>query len=138
MKPVTDSHFQTVEAAAFARTTLRTMPVAMRSSVVNRTHRVVRERAKAMQDRRSRDRSLMAPLTLCAVLLTLSVLAVWTGLYQNTVAEADLADLAALATADLNNHSLVVLLWFVPVSLAVLAIVWVRRSRDSAEEDSHR
>ena len=38
--------------------------MAARAGVVNRTHRVVRERAKVMQERRSYVRSLMVPLAL--------------------------------------------------------------------------
>ena len=46
-------------------------------------------------------------------------------------AEAVQADVAAL-TSDANNHFLVVLLWFVPVSLALLAAVWFAASRNGA------
>ena len=59
-----------------------------RAGVVNRTHRVVRERAKVMQARRSHMRSLMVPLILCSVLLILTVVAVWSGLYQYQATEA--------------------------------------------------
>jgi len=104
--------------------------VAARGDVVNRTHRVVRQRAQVMQARRSRMRGLMFPLTLCSVLLILTAVAVWSGLYQYQAAEAAemvQADVAALAATDANNHFLVVLLWFVPVSIALLTAVWVRR-----------
>jgi hypothetical protein len=112
------------------------------AGVVNRTHRVVRERAKVLQQKRNRERSLMVPVIICSVLLTLSVLAVWTGLYQYEAAEAAeaaevvQADVATtLATTD-NNHFLVILLWFVPVSVAVLTTVWVRRSRNNADDEA--
>ncbi len=136
MNSVTDSQFQSNDSANFARTALRSVPVAARSGVVNRTHRVVRERAKVMQEKRNRDRSLMAPLTVCSVLLILSALAVWTGLYQYQAAEtveAVQSDVAALA--DANNHLLVAILWFVPVSVALLVTVWVRRSRNNADDE---
>jgi H+/Cl- antiporter ClcA len=102
-----------------------------RAGVVNRTHRVVRERATVMQARRSHMRSLMVPLILCAAMLILTVVAVWSGLYQyqaTEAAEAVQADVAALAASDANNHFLVLLLWFVPASLALLAAVWLRRA----------
>jgi hypothetical protein len=141
MKPLfgsqLDPQFEPNDAANFARTALRSVPVGARSGVVNRTHRVVRERARVMQQKRNRDRSLMLPLTLCSVLLTLSALAVWTGLYQYQAveaAEAVQADVTALA--DANNHFLVVLLWFVPVSLAVLTTIWVRRSRSNSDDEA--
>jgi H+/Cl- antiporter ClcA len=139
MNPVTDPQFQPDDSASFARNALRGMPAAARARVVNRTHRVVRERAKVMQEKRSRDRSLMLPLIVCSVLLILSAFAVWSGLYQYEAAEAAeavQADVVALATSDANNHALVVLLWFVPASVALLAMVWVRRSSTSADDEA--
>lgn len=106
---------------------------ALRGSVVSRTHRVVRERARAMEERRSRARSLLLPILVSSVLLVLSSLAVWTGLYQYQAVENVEADVTSFA--DANNHFLVVLLWFVPVSLAVLSALWVRRSRGNAKDD---
>jgi hypothetical protein len=135
MNPATDPQFQSKEAAEFARA-VRSIPVAARGGVVNRTHRVVRERAKVMQEKRSRDRSLMVPLVICSVLLILSAFAVWSGLYQYQAVEAAQADVAAVATADVNNHFLVALLWFVPVSIALMAAVWVRRSRNNSEDEA--
>jgi hypothetical protein len=132
-----DSPFQSSDTADFARKTLR-IPIGARAGVINRTHRVVRERAKAMQEKRDRERSLMAPLILCSVLLTMVALAVWTGLYQYEAAEAVEAmqsDVTALATTD-NNHFLVVLLWFVPASVALLATIWVRRSRNNVDDEA--
>jgi hypothetical protein len=128
--------FKADDSEAFARTALSGMSAAARSGVVNRTHRVVRQRAKVMQERRSHVRSLWVPLIVCSVLLILTCLAVWTGLYQYQAAEAAeavQADMAALAANDANNQFLVVLLWFVPVSLAVLATVWFRRTHNGAE-----
>jgi cytochrome bd-type quinol oxidase subunit 2 len=135
MNPATDPQFKPSDSGVFTRNALRSVPVVARAGVVNRTHRVVRERAKVMQEKRSRDRSLMAPLLLCSVLLILAALAVWTGLYEYQVAEAAEAvqsDVAALA--DANNHFLVVLLWFVPVSVALLATIWVRRSQNNSDD----
>lgn len=104
-----------------------------RGSVVSRTHRVVRERARNMEERRSRARSLLIPLLIYSVLLALSVFAVWTGLYQYQAVESVGADVAALA--DTSNHIVVVIFWFVPVSLAVLFTVWMRRSRGGREDE---
>jgi hypothetical protein len=74
----------------------------------------------------------MLPLIVCSILLILSAFAVWSGLYQAQTLEAMQADVAALA--DVNNHLFVVFLWFVPVSLAVLATIYVRRSRSFDDE----
>ena len=109
-----------------------------RASVVNRTHRVVRERATVMQERRSHARSLMVPLAICSALLILLVVVVWSGLYSEAAeaAEAVQADVSALATTDLSNHFLVVLLWFVPFSIALLAAAWIRRSRHNSNDEA--
>ncbi len=139
MSSAFDPQFQQNDSTDFARNALRSVPAVAHSGVVNRTHRVVRERAKVMQQKRNRERSLMVPLIICSVLLILSVLAVWTGLYQYQeaveAAEVVQADVATLATTD-NNHFLVILLWFVPVSVAVLTTVWVRRSRNNADDEA--
>jgi hypothetical protein len=141
MNSAFDPQFQPNDPASFARATLRNVPAVAHAGVVNRTHRVVRERAMVMQQKRNRERSLMVPVIICSVLLILSVLAVWTGLYQYEAAEAAeaaeavQADVATLATTD-NNHFMVILLWFVPVSAAVLTTVWVRRSRNNADDEA--
>jgi beta-lactamase regulating signal transducer with metallopeptidase domain len=107
---------------------------------------VVRQRAKAMQARRSHVRGLMAPMIICSALLLLIAFAVWSGLYQNPANTANAADLvqtdvagpAAAATPDANNRSVVALLWFVPACLAVPAMVLYRRRRESAVEKAGR
>jgi hypothetical protein len=109
----------------------------VRADVVNRTHRVVRQRARLMQARRSQLRGLMVPLIICSAFLILTGFAVWSGLYQYQAADAMSevqADVAAIATNDANDQYLVVLLWFVPVSLAVLGTVWFRRTRNGGHE----
>jgi len=149
MKASLDSHFDSQfdpqshlsESAIFAHSGLSGLDTAARAGVVNRTHRVVRQRAKFIQARRSHVRGLMLPLLICSALLILSVFAVWSGLYQNQAAEAAgavQADVAALATSDANDHFLVVLLWFVPVSLALLASIWLSRSRNGADRETVR
>jgi hypothetical protein len=114
---------QANDPAVFARSAMGSMDTAARARVVNRTHRVVRERAAVMQARRSYVRSLMVPLTICSVLLLLVCAGVWTGLYEYQAAEVVQADIAAL---DANNHLLVLMLWFVPVTLAVLGAILFR------------
>jgi hypothetical protein len=141
LNPQFDSQSQQNEAALFAHSALSGIHPVARAGVVNRTHRVVRQRAKVIQARRSRVRSLVLPLVVCSILLILTCLAVWTGLdqYQATeAAEAVQADVTALAAMDTGNHILVVLLWFVPVSMAALAIVWYRRSREGARSEVAR
>lgn len=136
MNSAIDSHAGVHDPASFARSAVRAIPVTARGTMVNRTHRVVRERARVMQERRSRARSLMAPLVICSVLLMLSVLAVWTGMYQYQAVEAVEADVSALAQSDLSNHALVALLWFVPVSLALITAIFARRSRKNRDDEA--
>ena len=103
-----------------------------RAGVVNRTHRVVRQRAKVIKARRSYVRSLMLPLIVCSALLILTIVAVWSGLYRTEAVEAvqDVAnDVANLAPSDGNDEFMVALLWFVPVTLALLGAVWLRHVR---------
>jgi hypothetical protein len=104
----------------YARTALNSVDVGAPAKVVNRTHRVVRQRAVVMKARRSYVRSLMVPLAICSVLLVLVCAGVWTGLYQYQASEAAEAVQADVAALDANNHLLVMLLWSVPVTLGLL------------------
>jgi hypothetical protein len=92
-----------------------------RASVVNRTHRVVRERAKSMAARRSRFRSLWIPLAVCSSLLVIICTAVWTAL--------DGYDVTPSGVPDASNQFLVLCLWFLPVSMALLAVVLFQLAR---------
>jgi hypothetical protein len=92
-----------------------------RASVVNRTHRVVRERAKSMAARRSRFRSLWIPLAVCSSLLVIICTAVWTAL--------DAYDVTPSGVPDASNQFLVLCLWFLPVSMALLAVALFQRAR---------
>lgn len=126
------------DAANFARNALCGVGTMARSGVVNRTHRVVRERAKVIKARRSRARSLMAPLIICSVLLILTCFAIWSGLDQYQASDAVSTDMIPSAGADTSNQLLVVLLWFVPVSITLLATVLYRRTHNSTEHEALR
>lgn len=113
------------ETDASIRSTLGAVDSAAVSSRVNRTHRVVRERARTIKDRRSRIRSLYVPLAIFSSLLIAICTAVWNVLDQyeiepngNPVASAQI---------------FVFLLWSIPVSAALMAVVWFRQSRAAAE-----
>jgi hypothetical protein len=92
-----------------------------RGNVVNRTHRVVRERAKALAVRRNRVRGLWIPLAVCSALLLIICTAVWSVLDQY--------DLNPSGIPDASKQFLVLFLWFFPVSMALLAVVLFRRAR---------
>ena len=94
---------------------------AARASVVNRTHRVVRERAKTMAARQSKMRSLWIPLAVCSSLLVIICTAVWSAL--------DAYEATPNGVPDASNQFLVLCLWFLPVSMAMLAVVLFQRAR---------
>lgn len=105
--------------------TMGELNTAARASVVNRTHRVVRERAGMMAARRSRVRSLMIPAVVSSALLVILSTAGWRVLEQY--------DLNPNGVPDASNQLFVLLLWFLPVSMALLAMVLFRRLRRHAD-----
>jgi len=98
-----------------------TMSAAARASLVNRTHRVVRERAQVMAARRSKMRSLWLPIAVASGLLIIICTSVWNLL--------DEYELSPTGIPDASDQFLVLLLWFLPLSMALLTIVWFRRTR---------
>jgi hypothetical protein len=114
-KPVSQETYSFTRAGSTDRST------AARASVVNRTHRVVRERAKAIAARRSRTRSLWIPLAVCSSLLIIICTAVWSAL--------EAYDVTPGGVPDASNQFLVLCLWFLPVSMALLAVVLFQRAR---------
>jgi hypothetical protein len=90
------------------------------AAIVNRTHRVVRQRAKTIQDRRMMMRSLWIPLTVCAGLFGAVLFAVWNVLEQY--------EISVDALPDLSQQMMVLMMWCLPLSLIVLTVVWLSRS----------
>jgi hypothetical protein len=109
------------DSRSFARAALTGASAPARASVVNRTHRVVRERAKTIAAQRSRVRSLWIPLAVCSSLLVIICTAVWSVLDQYEVTPS--------GVPDASNQFLVLCLWFLPVSMALLAVVLFQRAR---------
>lgn len=95
-----------------------------RAHVVNRTHRVVREQALAMRDRRTRSRSLWAPLLICSSLMAVIFYAAWGML--------DGYDVTPTSVPDSSDQLFLLLLWSLPVTAVVLGLVWVHRGRSRA------
>jgi len=106
---------------SFDRKVLSDLNVGAPSSLVNRTHRVVRERAKTIAARRMRIRSLWIPLAVCSSLFVIICTAVWS--------ELDAYDVTPNGVPDASNQFLVLCLWFFPVSMALLALVLFHRAR---------
>jgi hypothetical protein len=115
------------ECEGTVRSAIRQIDSAAVSARVNRTHRVVRERAKTIQARRSHVRSLYAPLSIFSAFLIGICTAVWSVL--------DEYDLEPSGTPTASYQMLVLLLWSVPVSAALMAVVWFRKSRLTADGD---
>lgn len=93
--------------------------------LVNRTHRVVRERADRIRAHRAQQRSVWLPMGLCASFVVILCTAIWSLLDQY--------DLSPTGIPDATNQMLVVLLWFLPVSAVILALVLGQRLRNDAE-----
>ncbi len=94
---------------------------AARATVVNRTHRVIRDQALTMQEQKKRSRSLWAPLLISSAFLLVICYAVWaiTAGY----------DLTPTGVPDASDQVLLLLLWPLPVTVVVLGLIWLRRSR---------
>ena len=97
-----------------------------KAAMVNRTHRVIRERAKLIQARRSKVRSLWIPMAVCSALIVIFCSAIWSVL--------DEYELVPTGVPDSRYQIFVLLLWFFPVSASLLAMVWFRRTRNQSEE----
>jgi hypothetical protein len=100
---------------------------ALSAAVANRTHRVVRERAVIMRARRNKVRSLWIPLAVCASLLIAVCFAGWNILDQYEVAPSGIPDA--------SQQLLVLMLWSLPLSAALMALFWFKRSGAQAEND---
>ncbi|ADV84300.1 hypothetical protein [Terriglobus saanensis] len=96
------------------------------AAVVNRTRRAVRQRAEAMQAQRSRLKDLWLPLSLCSILLMMVCYAVWAVMEQKT--ESSIPETSMLSSEP-GGLSSILLLWLLPVSIAGIAMVWMRRNR---------
>lgn len=101
-----------------------------RAQVVNRTHRVVRERAVNMREQRKLSRSLWAPVLISSSLLLVICYAVW--------GMMDGYDLIPTSIPDASDQMLILMLWLLPVTAFVLLLVWIRRGRSRANGEAPR
>ena len=97
-----------------------------RAAVVNRTHRVIREEAMKMQEQRRRSRGLLAPLFICSTLLLVICYAIWSVMAGY--------DLTPTSVPDAADQVLLLLLWSLPVTVVVLALIWLRRRPRNGEQ----
>ncbi len=96
------------------------------AAMVNRTRRIVRERAASLQARKSKVRSLWIPLMVSGGLLSLICFAVWSVFESN--------DVTPNGIPDASQQMFVFLMWCLPVSAAVLAVVWYRLNVQTKDE----
>lgn len=104
---------------------LQHLPTAARASVVNRTHRVVREQALEMREIRQRTRSLWIPIGIFSALLPLICFAIWTLM--------DAYDITPSGVPDASNQLLILLMWSLPLTILLCGLVWFRRQRNRSE-----
>ncbi len=97
------------------------MPVSARASLVNRTHRVVREQALEMREKRQRTRSLWVPIGIFSILLPIICYAVW--------AMMDGYDLTPNGVPDASDQLFLLMLWSLPLTVVLLGLAWFRRGR---------
>lgn len=102
-------------------------PTFTTATVINRTHRVIRERAEILQARRSRQRSLWIPLAVCAALVVMSSHSIWSLLVQY--------EHSPTGIPDASGQIFVFLLWFLPVTAALLAAVLLRKTRSRTQNE---
>jgi hypothetical protein len=107
-----------------------------RAAVVNRTHRIIRERATAMQARKRTVRDLVVPFLVCSALLLLIANAVWSIGDDNLVEfEGSLWKRIMAFGGDAGGSISILLVWFLPISVITAAIVMLRRNRNSNRDD---
>ncbi len=94
-----------------------------RATVVNRTHRIIRDQAVQMQQKRQRSRSLWVPLFICSALLLVIGYAIW--------GVMDGYDLTPTGVPDASDQMFLLLLWSLPVTVVVLGMVWLRKRKSS-------
>jgi hypothetical protein len=100
-------------------------PVNARASIVNRTHRVVREQALEMREKRDRTRSLWVPIGIFSILLPIICYAVWCVM--------DGYDLTPNGIPDASDQLLLLMLWSLPITVVLLGMAWFKRGRRNGE-----
>jgi uncharacterized BrkB/YihY/UPF0761 family membrane protein len=98
------------------------------ASTVNRTHRVVRERARTLQEQKRRIRSLWFPLLVSFGFILSILFAIWSVLGES--------ELFTNGIPDSSQNMMMLALWCVPLSVIVLVVVWFRRASANSNDGS--
>ena len=113
-----------------------------RAAIVNRTHRVVRERADQMNAQKKSRRELILPLLICSAVLLLVCYAAWvvvSGTAFGAVGseiEHKAGKLLTGQTIDTGSPAILLLLWFLPITVATIAALYLRRLRQGSGRDA--
>ena len=100
------------------------------AAMVNRTHRIIRERATNIEAQKSRFRSMLFPSIVSAGLLLAVVCAAWVMLDQY--------DVAPVGLPDSSQQIFVLMLWCLPISAVALAVVAFRLVGSKADSGGGR
>jgi hypothetical protein len=107
-----------------------------RAAIVNRTHRVVRERAQAIQQRKRTIRDLIVPVAICSLgLLFIASAVLSLGDESLLEIEGGLWHRILELGADAGGSISILVVWFLPISIISAAVVLLRRSRSSNRDD---
>jgi hypothetical protein len=98
------------------------------AAAVNRTHRVVRDRARTLQEQKRRVRSLWIPLIVSFGFLASILFAVWSVM--------DESEFFADGLPDSSQNLLMLALWCIPLSVIVLVVVWFGRASAHSNDGS--
>lgn len=117
-----------------------------RAAIVNRTHRVVRERAEQMKTRRNSARGLVLPLLICSALLLMMSYALWTVLANGATSiatvggefEQEAGRLLSTLSGDTDGPLSVLFFWFLPVSAVALGTLLFRRTHGRRGDEAMR
>lgn len=96
-----------------------------RASVVNRTHRIIREQATAMRQQRETQRNLWLPIGVCSAILAVATYGMWRVL--------DAEDITPSGIPDASDQMMVLMVWLLPVTAALICWVFIRRNRANRE-----
>jgi hypothetical protein len=92
-----------------------------RANIVSRTHRIVRDQAVTMRERKEKSRSLLVPLTIFSVLMLVICYASWSLL--------DGYNVTPNGVPDASDQLSLLLVWSLPVTAVMLGLVWFKRGR---------
>lgn len=125
------------ESELIARSAMMGLNAVAHGKVVNRTHRVVRQRAQTMRANQLKSRSLVLPMIVCSTVMIVLFYAFWRLLEQYESLSQEAAQVVIPPSAS-GHHLFFILLWFLPASIALLAMVWFRRTRNQSDPEASR